>query len=121
MPAFDEFRLVVQPAMTAGGEWTVRIDESNIKAQIGRSATLQPTMLREQLEALRKAGFNDLVKLKGIGTAVWSSVLSDTLGPSLEASTQVATDPGRRLRVVLLRLGIHADPPPGKIAGSGLP
>jgi hypothetical protein len=121
MAAYDEFRLVVQPAMTPGGGWTVRIDASPIAAQEGNSVTLQPTMLRAQLDELRQAGFNDLVKLQGIGKAVWSSVLSNALGPSLEASAQLAAAHGRRLRVVLVRLGVDSDPSPGKVAVSELP
>jgi hypothetical protein len=119
MAAFDEFRLVVQPAINAGGGWTVRIDEAPIGK--GQDVTLQPTMLRAQLEELRQAGFNDIVKLQDIGAAVWTSVLANTLGPSLEASTQLSGAMGRGLRVVLVRVDVDADPDPGKVAAAELP
>jgi hypothetical protein len=122
MPAFDEFRLVVQPAITAAGQWTVRIDESPIKLQVGNSATLQPTLTRQQLEELRQAGWVDLGKLKGIGENVWASVLSHSLGASLEASAQVAAHNGRRLRLVLVRLGTETEVvAPGQVAVAELP
>ena len=122
MAAFDEFRLVVQPVLGATGQWTVRIDESPIKMLVNNSVTLQPTLTRQQLEELRQAGWVDLNKLKSIGENVWTSVLSNVLGPSLDASAQFAAQNGRRLRLVLVRLGTETElAGPGQIAVAELP
>ena len=101
MPAFDEFRVVVQPALPAAGQWTVRIDQSPIPLQVGKSVTLQPVLTKQQLEELRQAGWTDVNKLKGIGQNVWASVLSNTLGALLDASAQLTAQNGRRLRLVM--------------------
>ena len=122
MAAFDEFRVVVQPALPAAGQWTIRIDESPIPLQVGNSVTLQPVLTRQQLEELRQAGWADLNKLKGIGRDVWASVLSNALGASLDASVQLAVQNGRRLRLVMVRLGAETETPgPAQIGVAELP
>lgn len=122
MPAFDEFRVVVQPALPAAGQWTVRIDQSPIPLQVGKSVTLQPVLTKQQLEELRQAGWSDVNKMKGIGQNVWASVLSNTLGALLDASAQLTAQNGRRLRLVMVRLGAETEiPNPAQIGVAELP
>ena len=122
MPAFDEFRVVVQPGLPAGDQWTVRIDESPIPLQVGKSVTLQPALTKQQLEELRQTGWTDVTKMKGIGKSVWESVFSNILGSALDASAQFAAVNGRRLRLVMVRLGAETETPnPAQIGVAELP
>jgi len=90
MPAFDEFRVVVQPGLPAGDQWTVRIDESPIPLQVGKSVTLQPALTKQQLEELRQTGWTDVTKMKGIGKSVWALVFPNIRGAGVGAAGQFA-------------------------------
>jgi hypothetical protein len=113
MHVYDEFRVVVTPAAVPGPpQWTVRIEECGLLPLVGTSANVQPVMTRAQLADLRRGHvWNDLPKLKQIGSSVWSSTLAP-LAPSLHASVALARHAGRGVRVVVVCQGDEPVAPP---------
>lgn len=109
MTDFEEFRVVLTPELGAGGTWKVDIAKCPLPNYIRPVGTVNATMTRDQLRQLRsRTGWPDPARLRGIGDAVWNSVMSAEAAAAFEASLQHAVANDKNLRIVCVLRGDEA-------------
>jgi hypothetical protein len=107
MTEYSEFRLLLTPDVTNPGHWRAEIRDSPDTNLIGETVSFRPSFTRDQLQLLRdRNGWPNLDELRGIGGAVWESVMGGIMGKYFKLSRHKALDlDKRRMR---LRLVLHA-------------
>ena len=106
MAQYDEFRVVLTPALNRAGDWVAEVERCPVPNLKGRKGFVTPKITREQLNQLRSPnGWPDLAKLKRIGEAVWQSVMPDQVDAAFESCLRSLGGGQRRMRFVLVLQG----------------
>src|SRR4051812_3222111 len=103
---FDEFRVVVQPELSAAGGWEVSVQKAPRAILVGTRGVINPVVKAADLARLRNAtALPDVNALQQLGQDVVNSIMTDRVQDALRVVLDDADKAHRGVRIVVAIVG----------------